>query len=160
MNNFKEGDFYRWSFKEEYTKGKSYEGLYWCKSQIAYFDGKYLYDTYWVSNNSNYEIDLDKVDLVFIGNIFDYEKISEYEKQYYDPKDILDISHPNNRIGNSLFVRKGASKSKEVMLSKLQEQIDKEQSEINYRKRNLTHLLDKQTQLQDNDEIDLNSFYF
>lgn len=160
MNNFKEGDFYRWSFKEEYTKGKSYEGLYWCKSQIAYFDGKYLKDTYWSTGSSNYEIDLLKVNLVFIGNIFDYEKISEYEKQYYDPKDILDVSHPNNRISNSLFVRKGASRSKEVILVKLQEQIDKEQSEINYHNHNLAHLLDKQTQLQDNDDVDLNSFYF
>lgn len=160
MNNFKKGDFYRWSFKEEYTKGKSYEGLYWCKSQIAYFNGDYLYDTYWSSNNSNYEIDLNKVDLVFMGNIFDYEKISEYEKQYYDPNDILDISHLNNRLGDNLFVRRGASRSKDMMLYKLKEQIDKEQSEINYHKRNLTHLLDKQAQLQDNDEIDLNSFYF
>ena len=158
MNNFKEGDFYRWSYKNEILRGTT--DTYWCKSQIAYFDGKYLKDTYWSTGSSNYEIDLSKVDLVFMGNIFDYEKIYEYEKQYYDPKDILDISHPDNRIGNSLFVRKGASKSKEVMLAKLQEQIDKEQSEIDYHKRSLAHLLDKQKQLQSNDGIDLNSFYF
>ena len=95
-----------------------------------------------------------------MGNIYDYEKIHPSNKQYYDPNDILDISHPNNRLGDNLFVRKGASRSKNMMLSKLQEQIDKEQSEINYHKRNLAHLLDKQTQLQDNDGPDLDSFYF
>ena len=157
MNNFKEGDFYRWSYKDEILRGTT--DLYWCKSRIAYFNGDYLHDTYWSSSSSQHIVDPDKVDLVFMGNIFDYEKISEHEKQYYDIKDILDISHPNNRLGDNLFVRKGASRSKDIMLVKLQEQIDKTQSEIDYHKRNLEFLLDKQTQLQ-NDEVDLNSFYF
>lgn len=160
MYDFKEGDYYRWSFKEEYSKGKSYESLYWCRSGIAYFDGNLLCDTYWSTNISNYKIDLDKVDLVFMGNIHDYEKISIHEKQYYDPKDILDVSHSDNRISNSLFVRKGASKSKEVMLSKLKEQIEKEEYEIEYHKRNLARLLDKQSELFNNNNLDLNSFYF
>ena len=160
MNNFKEGDFYRWSFKDEYTKGKSYEGLYWCKSQIAYFNGDYLYDTYWLSNNSNYEIDLDKVDLVFMGNIHDYEKTHASNKQYYDPNDILDISHPNNRIDDSLFICKGAKKSKEIMLARLQEQIKKEQYEIDSHKRSLERLKDKQTELLNNEDVDLDRFYF
>lgn len=116
----KEGDVYRWSYREPGNDGAW--GRYHCCSNIAIVRGGRLRDTYWqIGGNFPHdcrsfgEEDLPRISLTFLANLSDLEKRIEYEADYYSDADIVDLNHPNSTRGN-FYLRKGAVRSAEKML--------------------------------------------
>lgn len=124
MVEFKEGDIYRWRYTPERTAQirRYHSEAYWCKSQIAVVTRSGLTDTYWggMSDNqahwSNPEDAEADIELEYVGNFSDLQKISEYQSAYYDDSDIINLNHANSPTGN-LYIRKGAKRSREKMLA-------------------------------------------
>ena len=111
----KEGDVFSWSFKNIDRMG---DDPYWHCSQICETsvtsDGEvFLYDTYWgdAFRDSRFPShDLDRVDLVFLGNLSDYNHCSYADRAFFDDSEFLSLNHCNNTTGN-LFIKKSAKKS-------------------------------------------------
>ena len=160
--NLKLGNYYRWSYKE--LPNSSYEQSYWCKSRIATVKessaGLYLADTFWSISGSDYVLTaaLDNIELEFLGNINDYERISENYVKYYDQSDILNLNHPNNTKGN-IYVRKGANKSKSHLLDELDKAVSNKEQELDYVARQLDSLLDTRAELV-RGELNVDEVYF
>lgn len=125
----KKGDIFSWRYKDSAKRGQF---AYWCKSQIAEYDGSYLYDTFWGNDHTekswlpNYP---DDIELTFIANREDLIPLREYDKMYYDEKDVVDLTHSNS-FGNQIFLRKGAKRSRSAMLQHLTDKMDKAHHEI------------------------------
>jgi hypothetical protein len=117
-----EGDIYRWSYTDPSTDNRSW-GSYHCCSRIAIVDRGRLRDTYWQvggsfpSDGRSFCLnDLPKLELTRLGNLADFEKAPEYQADYYDDADILNLNHANSTRGN-FYLRKGASRSQQKMLA-------------------------------------------
>lgn len=116
----KKNDIFRWSYKESYIKEMSrYGDLYWCKAQIAVFDGKWLHDIYWGmyhDSDSAWTEDeaMDRLELQYLGNFDELEGLRD-NRWFYDEKDIVDLTHPNS-YGKQVYKRKGATRSRERMI--------------------------------------------
>lgn len=142
----KVNDVYKWSYINP-----SPMDPYWCKSRIIIVcknnkDEFLLEDTYWSSGSSRTtfkEEHIGKIiEIEFLGNLDDYEPISKYHTRYYNPKDILDITHPNS-MGSLIYLKKGAQKDLQIMEKELQYQITKCEDEIRYKKSVLEDLKQK-----------------
>jgi len=142
----KVNDVYRWSYIDPPKIDP-----YWCKSQIIIVsknnnDEFLLEDTYWSGGSSTRifkEHEVGKtIEIQFLGNLDDYEKISKYHTRYYNPKDILDISHKNS-MGDLIYLKKGAQKDLQIMEKELQYQITKCEDEIRYKTSLLKDLQEK-----------------
>ena len=131
----KEGDVYRWYYKddEEYRK-RNPSTAYWCMdNQCVVKDGK-LYDTYWCYNLDTFgsscrEVNPEDVDLTFICNLHDinfihYTDVDEYEKVYN-----LSYHKQHKRL---FAVDKGVTKSNNAIKAKLVKEIKKAEHEISY----------------------------
>lgn len=115
IKSWKYGDIYRWSWNDdEYDKRRdqiSSGTLYWCCSRIGIVDEDYLVDTYWYggsSSNKHFtkEQCVDKLDLVYVGNMDDLEKADPRRRAYYLDEDCVDLRHANTRlIVTSTYVR-------------------------------------------------------
>lgn len=123
VKTFNDGDVFRWHY--ETTEGM--HSPYWCKSQIAVCktngDLVRLEDTYWGgfgSDNHNLFREIGNINVELIGNLHDFEPCKRWDLEYYDPKDILDISHSN--VGERLYLRKGAKKCVKTYLANLDDQ--------------------------------------
>lgn len=116
---FKEGDIFRWSYKED-GDDRAW-GRYHCCSRIAIFCKGRLRDTYWqigtsFSDGRSFGADeADRLVLEFVANIDDLEKSSEFNDEYYDNADIVNLNHANSTRGN-FYLRKGAVRSAQKML--------------------------------------------
>lgn len=151
MKEFKENDVFLWSWTEEELKKRQDSiqagTLYWCCSNICIAnDSGVLKDTFWSSSSENKIVDPEKVDLVYLGNLDDYEKVSgEWEFENYADKDCLNLTHSNCSRG-LWYVRKGAQfcpvKKKRVLEQKLHE-VESEISYLNRRKEDLERELGK-----------------
>ena len=140
MHNFKEGGYFKWNFKEEFTKG-DLSLIYWCRSRIARYSQGTLKDTYWSDYSSNnYELDMDKVEIQFLGNINDYFRISESDAKYYDKENLLNLSHANNRLGDNLYVRVDAARSKTKMVEEIESRIQSAKHDLQSAERQLSWL--------------------
>lgn len=125
----REGDVFRWRYREPGDdRGKW--GRYHCCSCVAIARNGRLCDTYWQIGGSfphdgrSFGVDdLQKLELVRLGNLSDLERKDEYQSDYYDDADIVDLNHPNSTRGN-FYLRKGAKRSakkmKEMALYKLE----------------------------------------
>jgi hypothetical protein len=126
-----DGDIYRWSYKDFDGTGLEY----WCKSRIAIVhDGKLL-DTYWMRHggkrygdygpcySEGRVIPADTVDLKLMGNLSNLVEIWPEEAKFYDPTDVVDLRHPNNSHA-PVMVRKGAERSREIVINSLEMQIE------------------------------------
>lgn len=130
MTELREGDIYRWSYRD------SSDNRYHCCSRIAVVKNGMLRDTYWQVGNSFSDGRwfgigaLPALDLKFIGNFSELEAAQEYQADYYDDADIVDLNHANSTRGN-FYLRKGAIRSQKKMLEsarqRLQKSLDEEQ---------------------------------
>lgn len=122
MTKFKNGDYYRWSWKELPNKD-DYTLSYWCKSRLAIVVDGSLYDTYWHDTAGRSWVDPDRVELELLGNVHDFVESKYGEYLYYDRADILDTRHSNDTNGK-IYIRKDAERSREVMLEYAREKYE------------------------------------
>lgn len=114
-----EGDIYRWAYRDPNVDMRQY-GTYHCCSRIAVVKNGRLRDTYWgMSSGSDGRHfgpdDLWRLDLEILGNFADLEKVPDYNEDYYDDADIVNLNHSNSSRDN-FYVRKGAKRSQAKML--------------------------------------------
>jgi hypothetical protein len=120
IDKLQDGDIYRWSYRDPNTDTRQY-GSYHCCSRIAIVHKGRLRDTFWKIGNSfsdgrSFGIeDLPKLELTRIANMAHLVPAKEYEADYYDDADIVDLNHSNSTRGN-FYLRKGARRSREKML--------------------------------------------
>lgn len=121
IETLREGDVYRWGYRDPNTKHGAW-GDYHCCSRIAIVSRGRLRDTYWQIGTSFNECrsfgleDLPKLELTFIANLADLEPAKEYQADYYDDADIVNLNHSNHPSGN-FYLRKGAKRSQDKMLA-------------------------------------------
>lgn len=140
MNN---QDVYKWYYKDDYIANKSEP--YWCCSQIAIFNGRYLVDTFWGGSDNRYfkpENLEDKIEVVYLGNLLDFKPANESDQAMYDDKDFLNLNHSNSSRGNC-YLRKGAVKSKEKMHKIIKRNAAKLKADYEYAKKAYQWELDK-----------------
>jgi hypothetical protein len=125
----KEGDIYRWNYREP-GDDRNY-GRYHCCSRIAIADARgRLRDTYWSSGSDGrvfVEADLPKLDLTYLGNLSDLEKAPEWQADYYDDADIVNLNHSNSSRDN-FYLRKGAQRSRAKMLERARYKLEQSES--------------------------------
>lgn len=146
--NIKLNDVYRFTYNDEYIE-KSYYDPYHC------FDGQlivkensdgelYLVDTYWIGSGGSkwftLEEALKKGSLKIKCNLDEVEKIQKWELDYYDDKDLFDLS-TQHYCYKEYYKRKNAKKSPVKMRKVLDRKIEKLRSEIDYRKNELDRSL-------------------
>jgi hypothetical protein len=128
VTKFKNGDYYRWSYKEM-PYPTDWTLSYWCKSRLAVVVDGSLYDTYWHDTAGRAWVDPDRVELEFIGNVHEFVESKYGEYLYYDRADILDTRHANDTNGK-IYIRKGAERSREVMLEYAREKLERADSAL------------------------------
>ena len=124
----RENDFFRFRYNKETRDKSSYDPYHCFDGQLVcrkMSDGKmYLVDTYWSSTYENRRFTEDAAneqgDLTFVVNLDDTEVHSLGPRiyDYYEENDIFDTSHQHNCY-KQYRLRKGAKKSKSVMLMAL-----------------------------------------
>lgn len=129
----REGDVYLWGYLEP-GDDRAY-GRYHCCSCFAVVKNGRLRDTYWAIQNSfgsdgrSFGVDdLPKLELRRLGNLSDLERKQEYEEDYYDDADIVDLNHANSSRGN-FYLRKGAKRSPAKMLRSARRMLEKAESD-------------------------------
>ena len=124
QNKFKNGDVFTW----EYKKGGSYYG----KSCIAICNDKgNLFDNYWTYQS--YRVEPEEVNLNFLGNLFDCEEVARTYAYQYNQEDYIDLQNPNNSC-DTIFLKKGAKPSNDLIINKLEEDLKKFERKIEYYK--------------------------
>lgn len=138
--SIKDGDIFRWRYKDEKPEQLGAWGRYHCKSRIAIAkkDGR-LIDTFWCHSLERaggmdcaqwtYEEAGEHLELTLLGNLAELEKRPEYHANYYDDADYLDLNHSNSSTGN-FYVRKGAQRSRDKMRSVVLERMTEADREI------------------------------
>lgn len=126
----REGDIFRWAYREPGDDRQW--GRYHCCSRIAIVDayGR-LRDTYWSWGRDGRIFthkDLPALELTYLGNLADLEKVPEHLADYYDDADIVDLNHANSPRGN-FYIRKGAARSAKKMLESARYQLEKSVSD-------------------------------
>jgi hypothetical protein len=128
-----DGDIYRWNYRDPNTDNRAY-GSYHCCSRIAVVKNGCLRDTYWHRTSDGRWFgpeDLSRLDLKFVANFSDLESAKEYQANYYDDADTVDLNHANSPNGN-FYLRKGAARSQakmlDVALSNLERSLANERS--------------------------------
>jgi hypothetical protein len=138
--NIKENDIFNWHYTDAKYKDlqkywNNHSLIYWCKSQICVAkenaDGSlYLEDTYWNGQPDSARFEISEVgitvDLEYLGNFAELDKISGYNIDYYKPEDIVNLNHPNSSSGN-IYRKKGAKKDLATIKSKLTHLMEEEQ---------------------------------
>lgn len=129
----RDNDVFRWSYKDEYLSTHRLHYPYHAKSRIVITRAGLLRDTFWGSSSSDgatWTSDRAAIvlDLVYLGNLDDYEKHPEHHVVYYDPADVLNLNHSNSTTGN-FYVRTGAKRSAARMREVIVERIEKAQRE-------------------------------
>lgn len=115
----RDGDIYRWGYRDPKTNSAPW-GDYHCCSRVAIVKHGRLYDTYWQTGQSFSGCksfgpdDLPKLTLERLGNMAELEAAKEYQADYYDDADIVDLNHSNNTRGN-FYLRKDAKRSRDKM---------------------------------------------
>jgi hypothetical protein len=143
----KDGDIFRWSYKDEQPEHRREWGRYHCKSCIAVAKAGMLHDTYWHYSPEKvgggmdgarwtYDEAVDRIHLEPVGNLAELEKKEEWHAAYYDDADCVNLNHSNSSR-NNFYIRKGAQRSREKMLAVLAERIRQSESEISFRESRL-----------------------
>lgn len=139
LKNIQEGDVFHFH-PNDYSEFSN-----WCRENLFIArkdqDGKiWLVDTYWGlaggSDSKRYSFtEANKLGkLEYYCNLNEIEQKDSSIKDYYDDEDIF-VLHDQHACVESCryyFLKKGAVKSKEKMLSVINEKIDKKEREINY----------------------------
>lgn len=147
-----EGDIFRWSYRAPKDHMP-----YHCRSRIAIFHNGLLTDTYWGTPYDNESWDIPaaraNLDLEFIANLNDLEKIPEWNEVYYGPTDFVNLNHANSSRGNA-FVRKGAKRSAEKMLQVVHYNIERARSRIASLTRDINNLEEIQRAILAAEDLD------
>lgn len=121
--NLKEGDIFRWRYKDEKPSDHGEYRRYHCKSRIAVFDGRSLRDTYWGETGYEGCLKLEDVVLEFQGNAHEMRQIPPGERVFYRYEDIMDMNHANNSRA-AVYVKVGATRNPEAMKEYFEHQLD------------------------------------
>lgn len=132
MTELKEGDIYRWRYREPGNDAPW--GRYHCCSGIGIVRDGMLRDTYWqigdnFGNGRSFSIPdgLQGIDLTYLGNFANLVEAREHEADYYDESDVVNLNHSNSTRGN-FYLRKGAKRSRAKMLEVARQKLLQEQS--------------------------------
>ena len=151
----KENDVFKLSWKDEYKKTQSphtdwhhcFEGLGIVKVDRG---GKlYIHDNFWGAGSGGkvfYADDIEKkLNIRLLGNLDDYNKITEYNSRFYNSKDILHITRQHACSTNCIeyFVKKDAEFCTETILRKLKDKIINNEHDIKYKKRENERLIEQ-----------------
>ncbi len=125
----REGDVYRWHYREPGDNGQY--GRYHCCSNIAVVNkhGR-LCDTFWSCGNDGRSFgidDLPRLELTFLANMADLDRHPEWQADYYDDADIVNLNHSNSSRDN-FYLRKGAKRSRAKMLETARYRLEKAES--------------------------------
>lgn len=124
-----DGDIFRWSYRDPNTDNRAY-GSYHCCSRIAVVKNGRLRDTFWGDNSDSRSFgveDLPKLELTRVGNFAELEQAKEYQADYYDDADIVNLNHSNSTRDN-FYLRKDAKKSQAKMLEVARRNLERSQS--------------------------------
>ena len=124
-----EGDVFRWSYKDSPEIDMRSWGTYHCCSRIAIVRNGRLRDTYWYSGSDGRSFgigDVPRLELERLGNLSELEEAKEYQANYYDDADIVNLTHAN---GGQFYLRKGAARSQAKMLASARSKLEASQSE-------------------------------
>lgn len=150
-------DVYKFRYNTEWINKDRF--LYHC------FDGQlivkqrrnsndlYLEDTYWnSSDNKNFTLNeaLNRGELEYICNLDEIEKIKEYEMNYYDNKDLFDLSRQHNCY-KEYYKKIGAEKCPAKMEQVLIRKIESIESEIRSRNHDLERMKENLEKLKAGD---------
>lgn len=127
----REGDIFLWTYRDPGDDRQW--GRYHCCSRIAIADSRgRLRDTYWSGADGRTfgPDDFPRLELKYLGNLSELETVKEYEANYYDDADIVDLNHSNSTRGN-FYLRKGAQRSAKKMIESAQRKL--EQAELDER---------------------------
>lgn len=115
-----EGDVYRWRYLAPKDPGTY--GDYHCCSCIAIVQNGRLRDTFWqigqsFSDGRSFDLaDLPRLELTRLANLSELVPAKEYEADYFDDADIVNLNHSNSTKGN-FYLRKGAKRSPDKMIA-------------------------------------------
>lgn len=129
LEKLTEGDIFRWIYREP-GDDRNY-GRYHCCSCIAIVTGGLLRDTFWSSGSDGRRFGLQhlpELELTFLGNLSDLEKASEWQADYYDDADIVNLNHSNSTRDN-FYIRKGAKHSPAKMLASARYKLERAESD-------------------------------
>lgn len=128
VTELREGDIYRWRYREP-GDDRQY-GRYHCCSNIAIVTHGRLRDTFWSHGGDGRSFGPDRVaelELTFLGNLANLEKAPEWQADYYDDADIVNLNHSNSTRDN-FYLRKGAKRSPKKMRDAAISKLDQAQS--------------------------------
>lgn len=130
IEKLKEGDIYRWRYAEPDPKNDGEWGRYHCCSCIAIVKHGLLRDTYWYGGDGrHFGLDeVPKLKLEYVGNLSELDRAREYQADYYDDDDIVNLNHANSTSGN-FYLRKGAQRSKAKMLEAARRKLERSESD-------------------------------
>jgi hypothetical protein len=153
------GDIYRWRYKDEKPEHLGAYKRYHCKSQIAIAKDGVLIDTYWGgsygdSTHWSFTDAEAQLDQEYLGNFDELDKVEEYNRVYYDDKDIVDISHSNTSLRGNFYVRKGAKRSAGKMEKVLLERIETKEREVKFAQDSLARARQQLADLDDGKPLD------
>lgn len=156
----KDGDIYRWRYKDEKPSDRGDYKRYHCMSQFAVARLGFLADTFWSTGSSSvfwpYAEAEQKLALELLGNLNDLENRPEYETMHYDSADCVDINHSNSSKGN-FYVRKGAVRSRDRMRAVVTADIITLEREVSFAQGRLIRARENLDALERGD--DLNSIH-
>jgi len=111
----KENDIFKWSWKDEHLPSKNYGDAYRCCARLAKVIDGNLMDLFWSMGESSQsrKLDTDKVDLVYLGNLEDYQEVRTTDKDYVS-------KYPD---GETEFVSYGVNVGSVLSKSKKQKRI-------------------------------------
>lgn len=161
MKAIKENDIFDFRYKSEEIErmGGHWFAQHCFDGQLVAkrIDGKWtLTDTYWsfgnCGNSRRWSLaeSMKKGSLRLICNLDDVEKIDRYLTQYYDDKDLFNLSYQHGCY-EFYAIRKGASRSSEKMLNTLNDKIRKAKSDIESTIREIEQLTEQKTKLEAGD---------
>lgn len=121
-------------------------------------EGLIFVDTYWgIGDRQGKEFTfsemMQKFEVNYYCNLDDLEPSKEDVIKYYDNKDVYTISRQHACVPSCIyyFIRKGSSRSKDKMLSMVNEQIQKAKKEIEYAVREVEMLSEKKEKINSGD---------
>lgn len=155
--NIRNGDVFRWYYKDdkEYRSKCPNGTAYWCMDNQCYATERsgtiYLVDTYWSDYGSEYIgnevklVDVDKVDLEFVCNLYEIEFIADYYVQDYDK--VYNLSRQKG-CHKRYAKDTGAEFSNEALKKKYISEYNHLHSEKEYAERRMLWLSDKIDELE------------
>ena len=159
----KENDIFKWSWKDEHSPSKNYSDAYWCCARLAKVIKGDLMDLFWFMGESSQsrKLDINKVDLMYLGNLEDYQEVRTTDEfKYYNKEDTLNISHANHsgNLGKCFFIKKNAVKSKDKIKQELVKRLEDLEYQARSIQRDIVRANEKLTEL--NYCEDITKFWF